>query len=361
MALIKGITKYRINKGTRYKVNTKVSGKPVYKEGFETQRAAIAYLEMYKSNSKASYFYEEIRWERLVREYCTTHLPTLKSRTQMRYRLDIDLRLTREFGYSKLDSITPKRIEFFRSKLIGKIQPKSINNCIATLSSILSKAVEWGYLSENPVKIKPLKTVKTSDDNWWKTKNHIETFYSGLELQKARVDGKGNFEPYRAALILPLETGMRLGEVTALLKSDIDFSDCTISVIKTYNEKSKQVEPTKNYESRLLRFKRRSRLHQWLEEKVRVDSHLPGLFNTRTGKPIAPSKLSNEVFQKWVSRLELPRITYHGLRHTFATWYMKRGGDIYMLYKILGHSDIKTTMSKYHHHDQSRVETMSWD
>jgi integrase len=44
---------------------------------------------------------------------------------------------------------------------------------------------------------------------------------------------------------------------------------------------------------------------------------------------------------------------FHDLRHTFASWYMMNGGDLYELAKILGHSNIKMTeryakLSKQH-------------
>ena len=34
---------------------------------------------------------------------------------------------------------------------------------------------------------------------------------------------------------------------------------------------------------------------------------------------------------------------FHDLRHTFASWYMMNGGDLYELARILGHSNIKMT------------------
>jgi integrase len=34
---------------------------------------------------------------------------------------------------------------------------------------------------------------------------------------------------------------------------------------------------------------------------------------------------------------------FHDLRHTFASWFMMKGGDLYELAKILGHSNIKMT------------------
>ena len=59
-------------------------------------------------------------------------------------------------------------------------------------------------------------------------------------------------------------------------------------------------------------------------------------------------KLSSEYFVDWINKLNLPIITFHGLRHTFASWYMKRGGDIWQLMKFLGHSNISTTMRYAH-------------
>jgi integrase len=36
-------------------------------------------------------------------------------------------------------------------------------------------------------------------------------------------------------------------------------------------------------------------------------------------------------------------LRFHDLRHTFASWYMMNGGDLYELAKILGHANIKMT------------------
>jgi integrase len=36
-------------------------------------------------------------------------------------------------------------------------------------------------------------------------------------------------------------------------------------------------------------------------------------------------------------------LRFHDLRHTFGSWYMMHGGDLYELAKILGHSNIRMT------------------
>ena len=43
------------------------------------------------------------------------------------------------------------------------------------------------------------------------------------------------------------------------------------------------------------------------------------------------------------SRFYRQDFRFHDLRHTFASWYMMNGGDLYELAKILGHSNIKMT------------------
>ena len=41
-------------------------------------------------------------------------------------------------------------------------------------------------------------------------------------------------------------------------------------------------------------------------------------------------------------------VTYHTLRHTFASWYIINGGDLYRLQKYLGHSTISLTQRYAH-------------
>ena len=48
-------------------------------------------------------------------------------------------------------------------------------------------------------------------------------------------------------------------------------------------------------------------------------------------------------FEDLLERAEIEDFRFHDLRHTFASWYMMNGGDLYELAKILGHSNIKMT------------------
>ncbi len=51
---------------------------------------------------------------------------------------------------------------------------------------------------------------------------------------------------------------------------------------------------------------------------------------------------SDELAKK-VERKRLRNFWFHHLRHTFASWYMMNGGDLYEFAELLGHSNIKMT------------------
>ena len=48
-------------------------------------------------------------------------------------------------------------------------------------------------------------------------------------------------------------------------------------------------------------------------------------------------------FEDLLKRAKIHDFRFHDLRHTFASWYVMNGGDLYELAKILGHSNIKMT------------------
>ena len=48
-------------------------------------------------------------------------------------------------------------------------------------------------------------------------------------------------------------------------------------------------------------------------------------------------------FKSALKTAGIENFRFHDLRHTFASWYMMNGGDLYALAKILGHANIKMT------------------
>lgn len=133
-------------------------------------------------------------------------------------------------------------------------------------------------------------------------------------LERARVDNKRNY-----LIILTLwKTGMRNSEVTNFTKRNIKLDHITIRQGKGYKDRI-----------------------------VPIDASLYDLlmFHTATiGLDDKVFPLSDMAIRNIVHKYEGDEDVHpHTLRHSFAVFYLKSGGNIRCLQKILGHSDLNTT------------------
>jgi integrase/recombinase XerD len=138
-----------------------------------------------------------------------------------------------------------------------------------------------------------------------------------------------------AMLLTFLDTGIRLSELISLDVKDVDLTGRTLRVRHGKGAKERHVFGG--------RFLLRA-LRSWLEVHGSTRSDEP-LFVTRNGDR-HDSRNVDRIVERIAVRagLEGVRVTPHVLRHTFATHYIMNGGDPFSLQRILGHSDIKTTM-----------------
>ena len=143
----------------------------------------------------------------------------------------------------------------------------------------------------------------------------------------------GNQRRVHTIALLILDTGLRITEVLQLMVSDLDFENLLIKV-KGKGQKHRLVP---------MSFELRKILFRWSASK----KHL--LFPTKYETRIRPRDFLRD-FKKMCKRLGITgvRTSPHTLRHTFATEYLKAGGNIYKLSRMLGHSTIKTTERYLH-------------
>jgi site-specific recombinase XerD len=86
------------------------------------------------------------------------------------------------------------------------------------------------------------------------------------------------------------------------------------------------------------------------------------IFTTQSANRVLSRGLSGQLMQRKIKQAGLPSLSFHGLRHTFASWYMVEVGAIWSLMQTLGHSSIKTTMR--YAHVSSKHQTLpnfNWD
>jgi integrase len=286
----------------------------------------------------------------LLENYQKIHMPTISAETRRRYLTDIDFRIREHFQFRPLDSITPLMIEAFRGQIMeAGLQPKSVNNCMELLRSMFRKGEEWGMLEKSPFRLRSLK-IQQQKYSWWEKKEHIAAF-----LKEAKADR------YYAAYKLSLECGLRLGEIVGLSKQDINFERDQIHIHRQWLNREECYGPTKGRRERFVYLHPSSDLKDALMKAVEMSPHTEAIFVTARGERVRPRRLAARHFQRVVELAGVPRIRFHDLRHTFASWYMIEVGDIWSLKGILGHVDVQTTQRYAHLSSRRQVAPpMSW-
>ena len=150
---------------------------------------------------------------------------------------------------------------------------------------------------------------------------------------------------------LELVSGLRKGELTALLWSDLDIQNRTIYV-------SKQYVKNPNGELTLSRPKTETSVR-----KVSIPQDAVDLLIAEHGKHpenpyMFPSPVTGEMYypdsvvnlhKKILKDAGLPHIRFHDLRHTFATLALQNGVDVKTVSSMLGHYDAGFTLRTYTH------------
>lgn len=152
-------------------------------------------------------------------------------------------------------------------------------------------------------------------------------------------------------ILLCIHTGLRIGELCALKWSDININTKMLSInktiIRTYTKEDGSklnITPPKTRSSI-----RNIPLNSWIMQYVILlqgqDDHY---ILTNKDKPIEPNKY-RLYYNRLLKDLELPHLTFHALRHTFATRCIECGCDYKSLSELLGHSNVSITMNIYVH------------
>lgn len=147
---------------------------------------------------------------------------------------------------------------------------------------------------------------------------------------------------------------MRWGEITGLKWDKIDFYQKTIIVARSYCKVSKQIrETTKGRKIRYVGIN--SSLLPELKKQLEESDRSLNLVFPLNQKVIDPDNFKRDHFEKDLQEAGIRLIRFHDLRHTFASHFMMRGGNLYDLQKLMGHSNIRTTERYAHLSPQSLV------
>jgi integrase len=249
----------------------------------------------------------------------------------------VTLSLGNFFGETKLSRITAGHIEQYRlmrraekSGRDGKsaLSLVTINREIEVLRAMLAKAVKWEFLAKNPA-----EKVEDYDED-----NKRERFLSNDEVRRLLRATKQSRSPLlRPAVYLALETGMRKSELLGLRWDDIHFEAGKILARETKSGEPRHVPMSRRARWLLNKLAARDPLATWVFESRDRDGAKASAFDVKTA---------------WRAALRRARIEdfhFHDLRHTFASHFAMKGGNLYALAMILGHSNPKITIDRYAH------------
>jgi integrase len=169
-----------------------------------------------------------------------------------------------------------------------------------------------------------------------------------------------NFSFENLGILICLGTGMRIGEICGLRWEDIDLDNSEIGVNRTVeriylnlpHEKTRLIVE----EPKTVHSKRKIPLNNSLFRMVKP---LKKVVNdsfyivTNSDFPMEP-RIYRKRFEKILKKLEIKKLRFHGLRHTFATRCIEVTNDYKAVSAILGHANITTTLNLYAHPDNQQ-------
>lgn len=237
---------------------------------------------------------------------------------------------------------TIKTIEIDQLKArLGKLSPKTVSNILTLLISMVKLAVELEWLIKAPLIKKPSTKLFSQDYRFLKSKEEIQYF-----LDAAKFEGDMTHLLYSTAIF----TGMRQGELAGLKFSDVDFDRNIIVVSRNYSGATKSdrvryVPLLANLKPLLLEWRNKN-LNEYVFPNQNNKMHCAA---SRVFKDIFERTLKRAGYEKVSHNGKLRNyICFHDLRHTFASHWLMRGGDLFKLQRILGHQDVKMTL-RYSH------------
>ena len=231
-------------------------------------------------------------------------------------------------GLNRLDAITNEQVQRIKLTLSNRA-PKTVNNVLTVLSTLLKKAVEWGELERLPCVIKLLPNPK-------KTMGFHDFDHYERLLGSARKRGTDAY----LMVLLGGDAGLRLGEIVALEWRDIDLPVRRLTVQRS--DSLGHVTVPKGGRARQLPMTQR------LTAALKAARHLRSdrVLCLPDGSPITRDRVIKAV--RGAQRVAGIEQGVHILRHTFCSHLAMRNVPARSIQELAGHRDLSTTQRYMH-------------
>lgn len=341
----------RRGKTWTYIISRMVNGKsrPIRKGGFRTKREAQAEateIEARMSKGVIPHL-TPVPFDEYFEQWIKDYKSHVAKNTKERYLTTLET-IKVEFGGVPLQEIKKRDYQVFLNKY-GKKRSKATSNKLNShIRACVKEAIDEGIISVDFTRGVQTtgKAEKRSEDKhlgYEDSKKLMKEIYNNLDV---------SLNYY--LLLLGLTTGMRFAEMLGLTRKDFDFFNQTISINKTWGYTNKMHDgfgPTKNEQSiRTIKVdKKTMNTFRKLFESTPDNIHKLVFYSPASKYKVISNGAANNLLERVLDRLDINKISMHGLRHTHASVLLYKGISIYYVSERLGHSDIETTMNEYSH------------
>lgn len=285
----------------------------------------------------------------LVTEYLERQVGILKEQTLYIRKYEL-ARLVQQFGRRDIRSLTKKELTDWTDQLalVRGIKTSSRNAGARHINAFLRFAREQEYLTDPDVRIPMRREYKEREKTLWSIED-IKTFEA---ICKDEPDAK--------LYIALIHTGMRSNEARSLGWEQVDFQHNVIRIERQarqpYKAGIKHWASVKTGESRVIPMSQHLRkiLERWrFEQRAWLHGHGASneqdlVFTLANGLFIYDAQ-SMIPFKRYLAGTDLPMITLHTLRHTYATLLIQQGLPLTGVQAMLGHANLSTTVGQYLH------------
>ncbi|KRN13424.1 phage-related integrase [Fructilactobacillus fructivorans] len=290
--------------------------------------------------------------------YKTFKEPILSNATKRRYVATGNV-LKRYWGNARLKDITFLDYQKFLNKMGSKGKFRTVQKVHRQTRASIVKAKQMHEIEDN---FTDGATVSGQDG-----KDPNDKFLELEDMQKLLKQCftfSGLDEINYAMIATSLLTGLRFEEVIGLTWDNIDWKNKELTVDKSYSQVDKEFQPTKNKTSMrtiainddLVNLLQKVKAAQ-LEFLGKSEKNNPNnfIFLSHTGN-INSNAAVNKSLKTLSKHLGIKDITFHGLRHTHASYLLSMGISIQYVSKRLGHKNISITQQVYAHLLESKED-----
>ncbi len=263
---------------------------------------------------------------------------TLAPRTLLSYEYLLRVHIVPELGLVKLSQLRPEHLQSVYTKKLGQgLSKRTVQKIHHLIHTILQIAYKWGLVLRNVADLAQPPVVEKT----------IPTILNVAQINQLLESVRG--QRWYALYACAASLGLREGEILALEWKDIDFEKRTVSI-------SKQVQylPGKGISVKYPKTKGSVRTLPLPAVAInalnghKAFSNGSIVFATGNGTYFYPRNILRH-FQQTLERLDLPKIPFHNLRHSCASYHLALNTNPKIVSALLGHSSVTITLNTYSH------------